>query len=382
MGLESQKSILLVAEWADPRFQRGVAQYVKEAGWHLNLDSIYSNILPRGWRGDGCIAMAGREALVEFIQSLKVPVVDVTHQTDSPYPRIHEDDHAIGVHAAEYFLNLGFRNFACYRTDPFAVPTVRSDSFAKVIQEAGYPTQHLLWDRYRRKDGRHWKRRKDWLARELGKLPKPTALFCIDDRMAVSVIETCMECGIRIPDEIAVLGVGNLDIACECAAVSLSSIRIDFEALGFQAAELLGRVMDGETPPAEPILLPPGGIEERRSTYTLALDDPAARKAVRFMLDRYTDPITVADAARAGGLSRRQLTYATSKELNTGPARLLEDIRFKQACELLRTTNFTVERAAYETGLGNALRLQRIFRKRLNTTPSAWRKGKQLSSLP
>jgi LacI family transcriptional regulator len=375
MSLKSQKSILLVAEWADPRFQRGVAQYAKEAGWHLNLDSIYSNILPRGWRGDGCIAMAGREALVEFIQSLKVPVVDVTHQTDSPYPRIHEDDHAIGVLAAEYLLNLGFRNFACYRTDPFAVSTVRSDSFAGEIERAGHTTQHLLWDRYRQCGGKDWKQRKDWLARELSKLPKPAALFCIDDRMAVSVTETCMECGIRIPDEIAVLGVGNLDIACECSAVSLSSIRIDFENFGFRAAELLGRVMNGETLPAEPILLPPLGIEERRSTYTLALDDPPARKAVRFMLDHYAAPISVSDAAKAGGLSRRQLTYTTSKELNMGPAKLLEDIRFKQACELLKSTNFTVERAAYETGLGNALRLQRIFRKRLNTTPSAWRKA-------
>ncbi len=364
-----------MAEWADPRFQRGVARYAREAGWHLNLDSIYSNILPRGWRGDGCIAMAGREALIEFIQSLQVPVVDVTHQTDSPYPRIHEDDHAIGVLAAEYLLNLGFRNFACYRTDPFAVSTVRSDSFAEAIQEAGHPTHHLLWDRYRRKDGRHWKRRKDWLARELAKLPKPAALFCIDDRMAVGVIEACMECGIRIPDEIAVLGVGNLEIACECAAVSLSSIRIDFESLGFRAAELLGRVMNGETVVAEPALLPPGGIEERRSTYTLALDDPTASKAVRFMLDHYTDPISVSDAAKAGGLSRRQLTYTTGKELNIGAAKLLEDIRFKHACELLKSTNYTIERVAYEAGLSNALRLQRIFRKRLNTTPSTWRRA-------
>lgn len=372
---EHQKAVLLVAEWADPRFQRGVAKYARQAGWHLNLDSIYSHdCLPWGWCGDGCIAMAGRPELTRFIQSLGVPVVDVTHQTAGTFPRIHEDDSAIGTLAAEYFLGLGFKHFACYRTDAFNVSEVRSRSFARRTEKSGHPTQLLLWDRYGKRKPKDWRRRKDWLARELSSLPKPAAVFCIDDRMAVNAIEACLECSIRIPDEVAVLGVGNLEMACECSAVSLSSIRVDFEAFGFRAGEILDGVLNGDTPPSEPVLLPPQGIEERRSTYTLAVDEPAGRQALRFMLDHFTSRIGIREVTEAGGLTRRQLTYITQKELGIAPARLLEDIRIKKACELLNTTNHTVERVAYETGLGNALRLQRVFRKRFNTSPGAWRK--------
>jgi LacI family transcriptional regulator len=380
---EKQKSVLIMAEWADPRFQRGVARYAKQTGWHLNLDSIYSQELPLGWRGDGCIAMAGRPEFTDFIQSLEIPVVDVTHQTQGSFPRIHEDDRAIGTLAADCFLNLGFKHFACYRTDSFDVSTVRSKSFSETLAASGYSTKDLLWNRYdARRKVKDWSRRMEWLTRELQALSKPTAIFCIDDRVAVNIIDCCRECGIRIPDEIAVLGVGNLDTACECSAVSISSIRIDFETMGFQAAELLDRIMNGETPPSTPVLLPPLGVEERRSTHTLAVDDPAGQKAIRFMLDHYTSPIDIQDIAEAGGLTRRQFTYITQKELHIAPAKLLEDIRIKKACELLSTTNYTVQRVAMETGLGTALRLQRIFRKRFETSPAVWRKAHKAGASP
>jgi len=370
-----QKAILIVTEWADPRFQRGVVRYARRSGWHLSLDFIYSNEIPWGWRGDGCIAMVGRPRLGKFVRSLDVPVVDVTHQNAGAIPRIHEDEHAIGVLAARYLLGLGFKHFACYRTDSLDVSMARRDSFAVEITGSGYPMADLLWDRYNAEQGRDWSRRMDWLSRELKALPKPAAVFCIDDRMAVGLIDACRESGIRVPDEVAVLGVGNLEIACESSPVPLSSIRIDLEAFGYRAAELLDRLLSGEAPPSAPVLLPPEGVEERRSTYTLAVDDPSGRKALRFMLDHFTSPIGVRETCEAGGLTRRQLTYITQKELGIAPARLLEDIRIKKACELLSTTNYPVKRVAHETGLGTPLRLQRIFRKRFETTPTAWRKS-------
>ncbi len=376
MKSNKQKSVLFIAEWVDPRFQRGVAKFAKQAGWHLNLDYIYTNEFPVGWRSDGCIAMAGRPEFTQFIQSLKVPVVDVTHQTAGTFSRIHEDDHTIGILAAEYLLSLGFEHFACYRTDSLDVSTVRSESFSQTVAGAGHETSQLLWDRYDSgKQVRDWPRRMKWLTRKLLALPKPTAIFCIDDRAAVNIIDCCRECDIRIPDEVAVLGVGNLDTACECSVVPISSIRIDFEELGFRAAELLDGIMNGATPPSEPVLMPPGGIEERRSTHTLAANDPAGQKAIRYMLDHYSSPIDVQDVARVSGLTRRQLTYIIQKELNIAPAKLLEDIRIKQACELLITTNYTVQRVAMEAGLGTALRLQRIFRKRFDSSPRSWRKS-------
>ena len=370
-----QKSVLLLAEWLDPRLERGVARYAKQANWHLNLDFAYSRDLQiEGWQGDGCIAMAGRPAIAEALKKLNAPVVDMTHQTDETYARIHEDDCAIGRMAADYFLKLGFKNFACYKTDNYPVASMRNQSFAARVAEAGHSSTNLLWRYQTRGTLSSWVQHMTWITSQLEKLPKPLAVFCIDDRGALNIIDACSSSRIEIPDAVSVLGVGNLEMACQCAAIPLSSIQIDVEALGFQAAEILDRIMAGETPPSKPILLEPLGVEERQSTHTLAVNDPCGQQVIRFLLDNYRSPIDIQDVARACEITRRQLTYITKKELNTNPAQLLENIRIKKACELLMTTRFKVERVAIEAGLGNALRLQRIFRRRFNTSPAVWRK--------
>ena len=369
------KSVLLVAEGSDPGFHHGVAQYARQAGWHLNIDGVYSDDLLWGWGGDGCIAVVKSDRILSFSESLEIPVVGVTYERPDVFTRIHEDDEAIGKLAADYLLGLGFKHFASYRTGPQDVGEIRESSFVSAVKKAGAQVTPLFWKRPAKPKGKDWAQRNTWLARKLKALSKPAAVFCIDDRMAVTVIEACQDSGIRVPDDIAVLGVGCLEIASACCGVSLSSIRVDFRKLGFQAAELLDRVLDGEKTPTDTVLLAPEGIEERRSTYTLAVDDPAARKAIRFMLDNFTSPIGIPEMLEVAGITRRQLTYITEKELNRTPARLLEDTRIDKACELLETTNFPIKRVAYETGLGNALRLQRIFRKRLQTTPTDWRRG-------
>jgi len=375
---KKKKSVLLLAEWMDPRLQHGIARYAREAGWHLNLDSLHTGETPFGWNGDGCIAMAGRPRFTKILEDLRVPVVDVTHQTQAPFPRIHEDDQAIGCLAAEHFLDLGFKHFLCYRTDSYDVSKVRRESFTRRVEQAGHHTAHLL-RKPSSKAGKRptWTQRMAWITRELEELPKPLAIFCIDDRMAVNIIEACSDSGLDVPDDVAVLGVGNLTTACECSPVGLSSIKIDYDAFGYQAAVMLDQIIHGAPGPVDPVLVPPQGVEERRSTHALAVDDPAGRKAIRFMLDRFTTPIDVMDMAREGRLTRRQLTYITQKELGKTPAQLLEDLRIKQACELLLATDYKVERVAFEAGLGTALRLQRIFRRRYKTSPGAWRKVRQ-----
>jgi LacI family transcriptional regulator len=372
MAIQRQKSILLVAEWADARFQRSVAQYARAAEWHLNLDCVYSHELPWGWQGDGCIAMAGSPEILRFIESLQVPVVDITEQFDNEIPRIHEDNQAIGALAARYFLDIGFAHFAYYRTDAYNVATARETSFAREVEDAGFTVTGLFPKPANAPKA--WAQRKAWLRQQLTELPKPLAVFCTDDRLAVSLVEACFDCGIRVPDEVAVLGVGDLEIACECSAVPISSVRIDYQALGYQAAELLDGLMRGDPPP-ESALLPPSGIEERRSTYTLAVEDPVGREAVRFILDHFSEPIGVSQMTEALGITRRQLTSATQRALGVPPARLLENIRLERACETLLATDDTVDGIARRTGLGTALRLQRIFQRRLGTSPGVWRKA-------
>lgn len=319
--------------------------------------------------------MVDRPDLKKFVNSLKVPFIGTGRSASGAATGICEDDEAIGALAAEYLLGRGFKHFACYRTDAGEAAILRERSFSKAVKKAKSSVKTIAGNRFRVRGERNWSNYTGWLAGELAALPRPVAVFCIDDRMALGVIDACMQHGIRIPDEVAVLGVGNLEIACECSAVPISSIRIDFESLGYEAAKLLDRVLNGESLPAKPVLLAPEGIEERRTTYTLAIESPAGSRALRYMLDHLATPISISEVAQAGGLTLRQLSYITQKHLGMAPARLLEDLRFTNACEILRSTDQKVATIARRCGLGTALRLQRIFRKRYKTTPSAWRRA-------
>lgn len=367
--------MLLVTSWPDHRFERGVARFAKEAGWHLSLDGIYNMGLPHGWRGDGCLAQCSREDTTRFVKSLNIPVINLYLNPErEEFPGIGEDNRAVGIMGAEYFLERGFHNFAVYRPDNNFTAQERMAGFAETVQAAGHQVADLLWDPGKAGADTEWVERKAYLTRVLGEQAKPLAVFCIDDMAGLHIIEVCRDIGLDMPYQVAVLGVGDMPVAGDCSAVPLSSVRIDTESVAYRAAAMLNELMEGRELEERHVLVPPTGIVERRSTSTIAVQHPAGQVAVRFMLENYTLPIGPREIAAAGGLTRSQWTYICKEELGKGPAALLEDVRMKSVLRMLKETDFTVARVALESGLGTALRLLRIFQRRLGTSPGAWRK--------
>ena len=295
---KNQKSILLVAEWPEPRFLRGVARYAREASWHLSLESIYGNCLPWGWKGDGCLASCFLKEYADFSASLDMPVLDLfCPQEGRTYPTICEDNHAIGCMGADYLCERQFRHLAVYRMadEPFTVE--RMEGFTRRLEEKGFQAEDLFWNDDEQSGRENWHARKTWLLRKLKALPKPAGIFCIDDRMAVSVIEVCVEAGIDVPHEISVLGVGDMELAGDYSPVPLTSISIDFEAFGYRAAAMLGDMLEGKQLPEQHVRIAPAGIKERISTSTFALTHPDGQVAMRCLLERAFEPVTPSDVA-------------------------------------------------------------------------------------
>ncbi len=367
-----------MVSWADPRFLRGIARHAREADWHLNIDYVYSHEIPAGWRGDGCIASPDDKDVARFTAALKVPVIDVVAPSQRRgFPSVSTDDEAIGRAAAEYFLAREFKNLACYRTDRKPISENRFTSFHHRLQQAGLAARDLYWRSDRNVRSTRWLERKNRLIRELQRLPKPVAVFCIDDRMALNVIEACQDGGLDVPHDVAVLGVGNLELAGECSFVPLTSVVDDSETAGHRAAAMLERLMAGKALSEDTVLVPPAGIVERRSTDTLAVSDPRGRQAVRYLLEHFAEPIDRRAIAAAADLGLRQLTVIFRRELGVSPGTLLESIRLRRALELLLATDSKVDWIAAEVGLTNRVRLQRIFQRRFRTTPAAWRRAQR-----
>lgn len=82
-----------------------------------------------------------------------------------------------------------------------------------------------------------------------------TALFCVNDRKALEAIEQLALNGIRIPEDVSVMGFDDFEGSL-FARVPLSTVRQEFETLGHESAKLLLEIISGEARGNKKILLP------------------------------------------------------------------------------------------------------------------------------
>jgi LacI family transcriptional regulator len=205
------------------------------------------------------------------------------------------------------------------------------------------------------------------------KLPKPVAVFARDNE-AVEVIEACFSAKLLVPDQVAVLGVDNNEMVCDCLRVPLSSIDNNLERVGYEGAALLERLIRGEAAPSSPIYISPSGIIERRSTDSLAADHPQVSAALRFIRDNAHRPIGMMDIVEHVRMSRSGLEKAFREHYLRAPVEELRHTRLERAKRMLRETNEKIAAIARLTGFQTPHNLCRAFRQRLALTPKQFRR--------
>jgi LacI family transcriptional regulator len=210
----------------------------------------------------------------------------------------------------------------------------------------------------------------DWLR----ELPQPIALLAYDSLQARQVIEACEAADIQVPHEIAVLGGEHDFLSCTISKPQLSSIDHAPRRVGYTAARMLSRLIAGEPPPTEPILLPPGRIISCQSTDTVAVGDDLLAAAVRFIKVHCHEKIQVSDILEEVPISRRALEKGFQKWLGRSPAEEIRRIRVDRAVQMLCDTSWSMPRIASAVGFALPELLTRAFRRELGMTPSEFRK--------
>jgi LacI family transcriptional regulator len=361
-----------------PGIVHGITDYARAHGRWLLTTGAELFGLPIGdlrkWNGDGVIAALGNAEDVAAARRMKIPVVTMFGMVRSPgVPRVMVDQAQIGRLAAEHLVSRGFRRFAFYGLRGPTYSADREQAFiARVAQHGGTVARcHSPANAGGRRPWDEIERLRRWVAR----LTTPVGVFAANDQRARMLVDAAELAGRRVPDEVGVIGVDNDEIACEFGEPTLTSIACDWAAVGFETAELLDRLMNGEKPPAGDLLIRPTGVVTRETTDVIVTDHPAVARAVAFARDHRGEPFGVEALVGASGVSRRHLELSFARSLGCTPADFLARIRAEQAKELLDQGGRTLTQIARLCGFSDLRQFSRVFARVMNSSPRKYQQG-------
>ena len=242
---------------------KGISRFGRQQGnWLLPVEprGRYERFrLPQGWEGEGVIARVNRAELADEIEASGLPAVNVPwYSFDGPQiVRCSASEDESGRMAADYFLSCGFRNFAY--CGPLRRPRY-TDLFAEAYAQRLADHGHACLV-YPAPKGEQrtiaWNTQLASLAEWLGSLPPATALLCWSAARGRQCTEACQYAGIRVPDDIAVLGGDHDDLMASMSSPPLSTIEHPAEGIGFEAGKALQQLMEAKGVNVPSIMLSP-----------------------------------------------------------------------------------------------------------------------------
>lgn len=308
-----------------------------------------------------------------MLRRFAVPTVElVQDQYVADCPAVSLDDEQVGGLAAEHFLDRGFETFAIYGDTAFVWSQKRSMGLKKALAvrqadaKAGRTTPHVVAE-----FDSAYAASPQATAQWLGRLPHPVAVFATNDLFAERLLVVARTRGMRVPDDLAVLGVDDDEFLCMFSSPPLSSVQPGFELLGSTAVGLLERLLAGETVAARTVV-PPRGIKTRQSTDFLAVEDKAVAAAIKFIRQRRDTRITVDDVVRQVALSRRGLERKFTQVLGRSILYEIHRARAERIKELLRS-DLSQERIAFMSGFSSPQRMVNMFKEIVGMTPGEYR---------
>ncbi len=331
------------------------------------------------------IIMRDGDGLDEVL-ALKIPTIVVGHKRKevSGVVNVVTDSPQIGFLGAEHLLQCGFKHFAFVGVTSQSSETaswslVREENFVRRIRTAGFETRTYQLPSA---SGGNWAREREALMTWLKSLPKPIGLMACNDDCGVQIMEACKAAGLSVPDLLGVIGADNDEIVCGLSNPAMSSVAVNFERAGFDAAEALAQLMQGLKRVPTKITVPATHIVTRRSTDVVAVSDAALGRALRFIRDNSRKAIGVAEVAQAAGFSRRALERRFRSEIGISILDQIRKARTEQICKMLVETSLPVGEIAESLGFEDVQHFARYFRAAREISPLAYRKsyGKQTRS--
>lgn len=366
---------------------RGIRREADRAGWTIRV--LEYERIPGGyrfhraeggadipamldfWKPDGCIVECdGTPDIIPASAFAGVPAVFVNRPPDADAPEsvcVPCDETSVANCAARELLLAGFDDLAYVSCpDDPAWSGARGEAFRRVVERYGRRFHRFRFGPATLDASQMLGELVPWLRG----LPRPCGVFAANDRVAEGVLVACEKLGFAVPDDVAVVGVDNLEYVCENMRPTLTSVENDLYGAGRTAARTLAGLLAGRLPPVPPSF---GTVRlvRRGSTLFVRNGDRRVLKALEYIRRRACEGATAADVVRGMGLSRRMADGVFHRAMGRTILDEILAVRLAKAMELLRR-HVPVALLPDQCGFGSLANLRRTFRNRVGMPIGAW----------
>jgi LacI family transcriptional regulator len=218
-------------------------------------------------RVDGLIYISGKmpQSCEKALQNLDIPVVVVSRYLHSNLPSVHIDNVQESLKAVQYLIDLGHKNIAMISGDYKDIESgaLRVKGYKKALERNNieFNTDLVFEGDFKLDSGMK-------AMKKILKLnPRPTAVFVGSDEMAAGAIKVIKEAGLKVPDDISVIGFDN-NIIARVSEPELTTVGQPEKEIGEAAMDMLHKLIQGNEVKDLNIYLPCKLIE-RESTARL-----------------------------------------------------------------------------------------------------------------
>ncbi len=364
---------------------KGIRLYGQQHGWACVLDPFL-------------VGMGTRRSVSDYdgvVGRINARMADVAHEHGLPVVNHHLNSNARDVPsicpdwytgtrlAGEHLMACGYRRFG-YVGFQGGLESPDHRGFADAVTSRGFPPPEVcaIPAGYEKGPAEMTAMREivgAWLAA----CTPPIGLVTYDSVVARYVVQTCLELGLRIPHDVAVVANGGEWVAVSGATPTISSIEHDYQDVGYKAAAMLDRLMAGES--VEPIrqLLPPRRLIVRDSSDIFLSSDPLVSEAMRFIANHARQTLHIDEIAAALKTSKRTLQRRFDQTLGRSLTDEINRLRTEQIQRVLIDSDLSIAKIAATYGFGSASQFTQFFKRQTGISPTEyrqqWQDGKSSS---
>jgi LacI family transcriptional regulator len=343
----------------------GIAHYSRLNGpWSFYKEPTdLKSSIPKlaNWKPDGII-MRDSLATKELLK-LKIPTIMVVHNSLYPeeLPFIKTDSISIAKLASQHFIEKGLKKLAFCGFSNYKWSEGREIAFNKFNREAGLVTYNYISPK--NSSNSDWENELPNMIKWINELPKPVGIFACNDDRGQHILEVCKMINIKVPDEVAVIGVDNDPMICELSDPPMTSIALNVESAGFEAAKLLDLLTDKKKITKKEIVVTPSHIVQRQSSNILAIDDQDVLCAIRYIKNNAKNKILVRDVVGMTSVKRRTLEKRFRNSIHRSIYDEIRHVRIELISKLLLETSLSITKITSDFDFTDGDHISRYFKK-------------------